>query len=109
MESFNSLISSLFTSSAKKKQSLKSVRMCVLGLDNAGKTTILKSLSNEDLQQIMPTQGFNVKSLTAGNFKFEAWDLGGQRAIRTHWKNYYDKVDCLVRKTDIVTAWNRYL
>lgn len=78
--------------------------MCVLGLDNAGKTTILKSLSNEDLQQIMPTQGFNVKSLTAGNFKFEAWDLGGQRAIRTHWKNYYDKVDCLVRNTDIVTG-----
>ena len=51
--------------------------MCVLGLDNAGKTTILKSLSNEDLQSIMPTQGFNVKSLTEGNFKFEAWDLGG--------------------------------
>ena len=78
--------------------------MCVLGLDNAGKTTILRSLSNEDLQTIMPTQGFNVKSLTAGNFKFEAWDLGGQRAIRTHWKNYYDKVDCLVR-THLKMTW----
>jgi ADP-ribosylation factor-like protein 3 len=55
----------------------KSVRMCVLGLDNAGKTTILRSLSDEDIQYVMPTQGFNVKSLSQGNFKFEAWDLGG--------------------------------
>lgn len=70
--------------------------MCVLGLDNAGKTTILKALSNEDIQYVMPTQGFNVKSLTQGNFKFEAWDLGGQKAIRTHWKNYFEKIDCMV-------------
>jgi hypothetical protein len=32
-------------------------------LDNAGKTTILKSLSDESLQNITPTQGFNVKAL----------------------------------------------
>jgi ADP-ribosylation factor-like protein 3 len=38
--------------------------MCVIGLDNAGKTTILKALSNEELQYVMPTQGFNIKSLT---------------------------------------------
>jgi ADP-ribosylation factor-like protein 3 len=51
--------------------------MCVVGLDNAGKTTILKSLSDEEIQFVMPTQGFNIKSLSQGNFKFEAWDLGG--------------------------------
>jgi len=96
MDTFNSLLSSLFGSS-KKKAPMRSIRLCVLGLDNAGKTTILKALSNEDLQQIMPTQGFNVKSLVQGNFKIEAWDLGGQRAIRAHWKNYYDKIDCIVR------------
>jgi ADP-ribosylation factor-like protein 3 len=62
---------------AKKPAMTKSVRMCVLGLDNAGKTTILRSLSDEDIQYVMPTQGFNVKSLSQGNFKFEAWDLGG--------------------------------
>ena len=38
--------------------------MCVVGLDNAGKTTILKALSNEEIQTVMPTQGFNIKSLT---------------------------------------------
>ena len=51
--------------------------MCVLGLDNAGKTTILKSLSREEIQHVMPTQGFNVKSLSVENFKFNVWDLGG--------------------------------
>jgi GTPase SAR1 family protein len=45
----------------------------------------------------MPTQGFNVKSLTKGNVKFDVWDLGGQAAIRKHWKNFYDKVDSIVR------------
>ena len=45
----------------------------------------------------MPTQGFNIKSLNQGNFKFNAWDLGGQKAIRQHWKNFYDKIDCIVR------------
>ena len=66
----------------KKKATQREVRMCVLGLDNAGKTTILKSLSREEIQHVMPTQGFNVKTLTVENFKFNVWDLGGQKAIR---------------------------
>ena len=45
IETTTSILSSIF----KKKTTTKNVRMCVLGLDNAGKTTILKSLSNEDL------------------------------------------------------------
>lgn len=44
----------------------------------------------------MPTQGFNVKTLQNGNFKFNVWDLGGQKAIRQHWKNYFDRLDCLI-------------
>ena len=48
----------------KKTTTMKNVRMCVVGLDNAGKTTILKALSNEEIQYVMPTQGFNIKSLT---------------------------------------------
>jgi len=39
----------------KPKQQLKEIRMCVLGLDNSGKTTILKSLSREEIQYVMPT------------------------------------------------------
>jgi len=49
----------------------------VLGLDNSGKTTILKKLSDEDISQIMPTQGFNIKSLMHDGFKLNVWDIGG--------------------------------
>ena len=47
--------------SLKKKES--EARILVLGLDNAGKTTILKAMSEEDITTIMPTQGFNIKAL----------------------------------------------
>ncbi len=40
---------------SKKKELQKSIRMCVVGLDNAGKTTILKAMSNEEIQYVMPT------------------------------------------------------
>jgi ADP-ribosylation factor-like protein 3 len=65
-------------------------RLIVLGLDNAGKTTILKKLSDEDITQIMPTQGFNVKSLNHGKFKLNVWDIGGQKSIRPYWRNYFE-------------------
>ena len=51
--------------------------MLVLGLDNSGKTTILKKLSDEDITHIMPTQGFNIKSLMHDGFKLNVWDIGG--------------------------------
>ena len=50
------------------KKSEKEARILVLGLDNAGKTTILKAMSEEDINTIMPTQGFNIKALVSKNF-----------------------------------------
>ena len=47
------------------KKSDKEARILVLGLDNAGKTTILKAMSEENVHNIMPTQGFNIKSLVS--------------------------------------------
>ena len=49
------------------KRDDKEARILVLGLDNAGKTTILKALSEENIATIMPTQGFNIKSLVSQN------------------------------------------
>ena len=47
------------------KRDDKEAKLLVLGLDNAGKTTILKKISEEDISTIMPTQGFNIKSLVS--------------------------------------------
>lgn len=47
------------------KAKSQEARILVLGLDNAGKTTILKSLSEESYENIAPTQGFNIKSLVS--------------------------------------------
>ena len=65
----------------------KEVRILILGLDNAGKTTILYKLQNEtDDEEIMtiPTIGFNVETLQYKNIKFQVWDLGGQTSIRPY-------------------------
>jgi len=62
----------------------------------AGKTSALKKLSEEEISHIMPTQGFNIKSLQQEGFKLNVWDIGGQKAIRPYWKNYYENTDALV-------------
>jgi GTPase SAR1 family protein len=58
------------------KRSGNEARILVLGLDNSGKTTILKRLSNESIKEVMPTQGFNVKTLVQNSFKLNVWDIG---------------------------------
>lgn len=80
----------------KLKKDDSEARILVLGLDNGGKTTILKKLSEEDISHIMPTQGFNVKSLQVDGFKLNMWDIGGQKTIRPYWRNYYEQTDALV-------------
>lgn len=61
----------------KLKRTQREVRILLLGLDNAGKTSILKKLSDEEITHIMPTQGFNIKSLVQEGFRLNVWDIGG--------------------------------
>merc|ERR1719298_315491 len=84
----------------KMKKDEREARILVLGLDNSGKTTILKKLSEEDISHIMPTQGFNIKSLMQDGFKLNVWDIGGQKSIRPYWRNYFDQTDALVYVID---------
>lgn len=86
----------------KLKKDDSEARILVLGLDNGGKTTILKKLSEEDISHIMPTQGFNVKSLQVDGFKLNMWDIGGQKTIRPYWRNYYEQTDALVRAASLL-------
>jgi ADP-ribosylation factor-like protein 3 len=74
----------LLTLLRKLKRADQEARILVLGLDNAGKTTILKKLSDEDIAHIMPTQGFNIKSLMHDGFKLNVWDIGGESAPLGH-------------------------
>lgn len=71
----------LLTLLRKLKRNDSEARILVLGLDNAGKTTILKKLSEEDVTHIMPTKGFNVKSLVHEGFKLNVWDIGGSFVV----------------------------
>jgi ADP-ribosylation factor-like protein 1 len=72
---FSSLFSTLFSWR-------REVRVLILGLDNAGKTTILYRLQVDEPVTTVPTIGFNVETLQYKNIKFQVWDLGGQSSIR---------------------------
>ncbi|KAI9187775.1 ADP-ribosylation factor protein 3 [Blastocladiella emersonii ATCC 22665] len=74
----------------------REVRILLLGLDNAGKTTILKRLNNEDITEVSPTTGFNVKTVAAHGFKMNMWDIGGQKVIRPYWRNYFESTDVFI-------------
>ncbi|XP_049808111.1 ADP-ribosylation factor-like protein 3 isoform X1 [Schistocerca nitens] len=78
----------------------KELRLLLLGLDNAGKTTLLKKLASEDISHITPTQGFNIKSVQSEGFKLNVWDIGGQRKIRPYWRNYFENTDVLIYVID---------
>ncbi len=75
-------------------------KLLVLGLDNAGKTTLLKLLSSENPSETSPTQGFNVKTIMRDSFKLNVWDIGGQTEIRKYWVNYFENVDGLIFVVD---------
>ncbi|KFY15356.1 hypothetical protein V491_05711 [Pseudogymnoascus sp. VKM F-3775] len=74
----------------------KEMRLLMLGLDAAGKTTILYRLKlNQDVTTI-PTVGFNVETVTYKNVKFNVWDVGGQDQIRPLWRHYYSGTQGLI-------------
>lgn len=91
----------LFDLIRRWRKGKKEVRILILGLDNSGKTTILKTLCREDTSVIMPTQGFNAKTIKGPKgVNLNCWDVGGQEAIRSYWKNYFSGTSALVWVVD---------
>ncbi|EFJ45157.1 small Arf-related GTPase [Volvox carteri f. nagariensis] len=90
----------LLTIIKKVKQKEKEMRILMVGLDNAGKTTIVKRLNGEDITTISPTLGFNIKTMTFKGYKLNIWDIGGQKTLRPYWRNYYEKTDALIWVVD---------
>lgn len=79
----------------------KEVRVLILGLDNAGKTTILYKLYAPDrVIRTMPTIGFNMETVVYKNLQFNVWDLGGQTNIRPYWRCYYANTDAIIYVVD---------
>lgn len=70
------------------------------GLDCAGKSTIVASFANEDKTKVSPTLGFAIKTVVFKGLKLNIWDVGGQRSLRSFWKNYYESTDGLVWVVD---------
>lgn len=72
----------------------------MVGLDAAGKTSILYQLKMSELVKTIPTIGFNVETLDYKGLTFTIWDVGGQDKIRMLWKHYYQNTDGIIFVVD---------
>ncbi|KAL3650622.1 hypothetical protein CASFOL_007025 [Castilleja foliolosa] len=71
------------------------MRVVMLGLDAAGKTTILYKLHIGEVLSTVPTIGFNVEKVQYKNVIFTVWDVGGQEKLRPLWRHYFNNTDGL--------------
>ena len=68
----------------------------MIGLDAAGKTTILYKLKLGAVVNSIPTIGFNVETLKYRNINFAVWDVGGGDKIHLLWRHYYSNTHTLI-------------
>jgi len=78
----------------------KTNKILMLGLDNAGKTTILQKLKFNIYTPTLPTIGFNVEQVDYKNIHMLIWDIGGQTAIRRLWRHHFEQTDAIVFVVD---------
>ncbi|KAH9249836.1 hypothetical protein BASA81_012431 [Batrachochytrium salamandrivorans] len=90
----------LLTIIRKAKLKEREARVLVLGLDNAGKSSVLCALLGGDLNSISPTLGFDIQTLVIASVQCNLWDIGGQETIRHFWRNYFEETDGLVWVVD---------
>merc|ERR1712182_94249 len=78
----------------------KEMRILMVGLDAARKTTILYKLKLGEVVTTIPTIGFNVGTVEYKNISFTVWDVGGQDKIRPLWRHYYQGTQGLIFVVD---------
>merc|ERR1712070_262047 len=75
-------------------------RILMVGLDAAGKTTILYKLKLGEVVTTIPPIGFNVETVDCKNISFNVWDVGGQDKIRPLWRHYYQNTQGIIFVVD---------
>ena len=76
------------------------MRILMVGLDAAGKTTILYKFKLGEVVTTIPTIGFNVETVEYKNISFTMWDVGGQDRIRPLWRHYFQGTNGLIFVVD---------
>ncbi len=72
----------------------------MVGLDAAGKTTIMYKIKMNETVKTIPTIGFNVETMEYKGLKMTMWDIGGQNKLRDLWKHYYQNTDAIIYVID---------
>lgn len=93
MGNFLAALKSLFSSGKK-------LELCLVGLDNGGKTTLLNVLAMGHPVETIPTVGLNVKVVEKEGVHLKVWDLGGQERFRREWPRYTQGCDCILYCVD---------
>eukprot|EP00008_Paramoeba_atlantica_P002902 CAMPEP_0201486518 /NCGR_PEP_ID=MMETSP0151_2-20130828/10585_1 /ASSEMBLY_ACC=CAM_ASM_000257 /TAXON_ID=200890 /ORGANISM="Paramoeba atlantica, Strain 621/1 / CCAP 1560/9" /LENGTH=182 /DNA_ID=CAMNT_0047871207 /DNA_START=63 /DNA_END=611 /DNA_ORIENTATION=- len=75
-------------------------RILMVGLDAAGKTTILYKFKLGEIVTTIPTIGFNVETVEYKNLKFTVWDVGGQDKLRPLWRHYFQNTNGVIFVVD---------
>ncbi|KFD52721.1 hypothetical protein M514_06377 [Trichuris suis] len=94
------VMGNLFATLFKGLFGKKEVRILMVGLDAAGKTTILYKLKLGEIVTTIPTIGFNVETVEYKNISFTVWDVGGQDKIRPLWRHYFQNTQGLIFVVD---------
>ncbi|KNC46555.1 ADP-ribosylation factor 1 [Thecamonas trahens ATCC 50062] len=87
---------SVFSKALSKMFGKKEMRILMVGLDAAGKTTILYKLKLGEIVTTIPTIGFNVETVEYKNISFTVWDVGGQDKIRPLWRHYFQNTQGVI-------------
>jgi len=92
----------VFTKLWERMVGNQEMRILMVGLDAAGKTTVLYKLKLGEVVTTIPTIGFNVETVEYKNITFTVWDVGGQSKIRPLWRHYYQGTNGVIFVVDSI-------